>query len=73
MSDRRKSRRAKPEQVGKHNEDLTGRDRLVSNVLFSWGGNFVFIIAGFIMPRMIDRRLGQELLGIWDFAWSLVN
>jgi len=25
------------------------------------------------MPRMIDRRLGQELLGIWDFAWSLVS
>jgi O-antigen/teichoic acid export membrane protein len=25
------------------------------------------------MPRMIDRRLGQELLGVWDFAWSLVT
>jgi O-antigen/teichoic acid export membrane protein len=22
---------------------------------------------------MIDRRLGQELLGIWDFAWSMVS
>jgi len=52
-------------------EDLTGRDRLVSNVIFSWATHFVFIVAGFIMPRMIDRRLGQELLGIWDFAWSL--
>jgi len=54
-------------------EDLTGRHRLVSNVIFNWGGHFVFIIAGFIMPRMIDRRLGQEILGIWDFAWSLVS
>jgi O-antigen/teichoic acid export membrane protein len=54
-------------------EDLTGRDRLVSNVVFSWAAHFVFIIAGFIMPRMIDRRLGQELLGVWDFAWSLVT
>ncbi len=53
--------------------DLTGRDRLVCSVLFNWGGHFVFIIAGFIMPRMIDRRLGQNLLGVWDFAWSLVS
>ena len=53
--------------------DLTGRDRLVSNVIFNWAAYFVFIVAGFIMPRMIDHRLGQELLGIWDFAWSLVS
>ena len=33
----------------------------------------MFIIAGFIMPRMIDQKLGQELLGVWDFAWSLVS
>jgi O-antigen/teichoic acid export membrane protein len=54
-------------------EDLTGRDRLTWNVLFSWAGHLVFIVAGFIMPRMIDRRLGQELLGVWDFSWSLVH
>lgn len=60
-----------PEQ-NKDGTDLTGRDRMVSNVLFGWGGHLIFIIAGFIMPRMIDRRLGQEMLGIWDFAWSLV-
>lgn len=54
-------------------EDLTGRDRLVPNVIFSWGGHFVFIVAGFIMPRMIDRRLGQDLLGVWDFGWSVVS
>ncbi|UCD49723.1 MAG: oligosaccharide flippase family protein [Phycisphaerales bacterium] len=53
--------------------DVTGRERLVSNVLFSWGAHFVFIVAGFIMPRMIDRRLGQDLLGVWDFAWSLIS
>ena len=71
--DQTKSQAAKPEQDGKPVEDLTGRDRLVSNVLFSWGAHFVFIIAGFIMPRMIDRRLGQDLLGVWDFTWSLVS
>jgi len=53
--------------------DLTGRDQLVSNVIFNWAGHFVLIVAGFIMPRMIDRRLGQDVLGIWDFAWSLVS
>lgn len=54
-------------------EDLTGRDRLVANVLFNWGGQIVFIISGFILPRVIDRQLGQELLGVWDFSWSLVG
>lgn len=54
-------------------EDVSGRDRLVWNVLFSWAAHFVFIVAGFIMPRMIDRRLSQELLGVWDFSWSLVG
>ncbi|MCU0917482.1 MAG: oligosaccharide flippase family protein [Planctomycetes bacterium] len=54
-------------------EDLTGRERLVSNVLFSWATYFVFIVAGFVMPRLIDRRLGQDLLGVWDFAWSVVS
>ena len=61
------------EQNGRPKEDLTGRDQLVRNVIFNWAAYFVFIVAGFIMPRMIDRRLGQELLGIWDFAWSLVS
>jgi len=54
-------------------KDLTGRDRLVSNVLFNWAAYSVFVISGFIMPRLIDRRLGQESLGVWDFAWSLVS
>lgn len=58
---------------GKTSEDLAGRDRLLRNVIFSWAAHFVFIVSGFIMPRMIDRRLGQELLGIWDFSWSLVS
>ncbi len=61
------------EQPAEKKEELTGRDRLVSNVLFSWSAHFVFILAGFIMPRMIDHRLGPDLLGIWDFAWSLVT
>src|SRR5262245_46687023 len=53
--------------------DMTGRQEMVANVLASWGGQFIFIIAGFVMPRMIDRHLGQSLLGVWDFCWSLVG
>lgn len=54
-------------------KDLTGRSRLVSNVLFTWAGQLVFFVSGFIMPRLIDRKLGQEVLGVWDFSWSLVT
>jgi O-antigen/teichoic acid export membrane protein len=68
-----KNERAYVESRHEREGDLTGRDRLVWNVIFNWGGHFVFIVTGFIVPRMIDRRLGQELLGVWDFAWSLVT
>ena len=54
-------------------KDITGRDRIILNVLSSWGGYLVFFVAGFVMPRMIDHHVGQFNLGIWDFAWSLVN
>jgi O-antigen/teichoic acid export membrane protein len=60
-------------QEGKMSGDLAGRDRLVWNVIFNWGGYLVFIVAGFVLPRMMDRRLGQEMLGVWDFSWSLVT
>ena len=62
-----------PRPAEEPEKDLTGRDRLVPNVLFTWVAQFVYIVAGFILPRTIDRRLGQELLGVWDFSWSLVN
>ncbi len=53
--------------------DPTGRDRILSNLLHSWGGYFVFFVAGFIMPRLMDRYVGQFNLGIWDFAWSIMT
>lgn len=43
------------------------------NVLASWAGHLVFVIAGFILPRLIDQRIGQESLGVWDYCWSLVS
>ena len=52
--------------------DLTGSSRLTRNVLSSWSGHLVFLAAGFVLPRMIDRHVGQEALGVWDFGWSVV-
>jgi len=53
--------------------DASGLEHMTWNVIASWGGHAVFVIAGFLMPRFIDRRIGQEALGVWDFAWSLVS
>ncbi len=46
---------------------------MARNVLAGWGGHAVSIAAGFVMPRLIDARLGQVSLGLWDFAWSTVS
>lgn len=54
-------------------DDRTGQDRLVRNVIASWAGHLVFIIAGFVMPRQIDQTIGQVALGVWDFGWTAVN
>ena len=52
---------------------MTGRDRLVWNTAVSWASQITVIMAGFIMPRLMDEKLGQTTLGIWDFAWTFVN
>ena len=52
--------------------DLHGRRRLPRNILTNWGSQVVQIAAGFIVPRLIDRQLGQAALGVWDLAWSVV-
>ncbi len=54
-------------------EDLTGKDRMISNVLTGWVAYVIFLIAGFIMPRLIDNYEGQFALGIWDFSWTFIN
>lgn len=56
----------------KASNDFTGRDRFVSNVLYSWAGFFVLIVSRFFMPRLIDQKIGQTALGIWDLSWSIV-
>ncbi len=51
----------------------SGQERITANVIASWAGQLVFIAAGFVLPRFMDRHLGQVALGVWDFAWSVVG
>jgi O-antigen/teichoic acid export membrane protein len=53
--------------------DLTGRNRLKRNVAFAWGGLLINGLSGFILPRIISDHLGQNTLGLWDFAWSILS
>ena len=50
-----------------------GKQRIFFNVVVGWGSYLIFIISGFILPRLMDEYLGKELLGVWDFSWSIVN
>ncbi|GMU19999.1 MAG: hypothetical protein AMXMBFR13_01000 [Phycisphaerae bacterium] len=62
-------REVQPETLRK----VSGRaNSVTAGVVFNWLWYGVVVASGFIVPRAIDRKLGQELLGIWDFAWSLV-
>ncbi|CAM2868695.1 lipopolysaccharide biosynthesis protein [Moritella viscosa] len=54
-------------------EDLTGQDRFAWNLLVSWSSQLVLVFSGFIMPRLVDDKVGQVALGVWDFGWSFVS
>ena len=54
-------------------EDLTGQDRFTWNLFVSWASQLVLVFSGFIMPRLVDEKVGQVALGIWDFGWSFVT
>lgn len=54
-------------------EDLTGQSRFAWNLMISWISQLVLIFSGFIMPRLVDEKVGQAALGIWDFGWSFVS
>ncbi len=53
-------------------DDLSGRERVSWNVVFSWAGHMVHVVAGFVMPRLLDYHLGQVALGVWDFGWATI-
>jgi O-antigen/teichoic acid export membrane protein len=61
------------EREGRPEGDVSGRDRISRSVLTSWLSHGVFVVAGFVLPRQIDRAVGQASLGIWDFCWSFVG
>ncbi|MCH8852702.1 MAG: oligosaccharide flippase family protein, partial [Planctomycetes bacterium] len=46
---------------------------MARNVASNWAAQVVFMLAGFVLPRMIGDRAGAEILGLWDFGWSLVS
>jgi O-antigen/teichoic acid export membrane protein len=52
--------------------DVHGQRQLARNILTNWGAQVFHMIAGFVVPRLIDRQLSQEALGVWDLAWSIV-
>src|SRR5688572_23813142 len=52
--------------------DLHGQRKLARNIFTNWGAQLVQMASGFIVPRLIDRQLSQEALGVWDLAWSVV-
>lgn len=58
------------DKVYSKSEEFLG---IAKNVIWSWIGHSVFIIAGFLLPRFMDRKLGSDMLGLWDFAWSFVG
>jgi O-antigen/teichoic acid export membrane protein len=49
------------------------RTSMTRSVLANWAGHIVFILGGFILPRLINDHLGQEQLGVWDFGWSTIT
>src|SRR5688572_19881830 len=61
-----------PSAVKSRQPDVHGQRRLGRNILTNWGAQVFHMVAGFVVPRLIDRQLSQEALGVWDLAWSIV-
>lgn len=49
-----------------------GLERMAKNVWIGWIAQIIYVVAGFVMPRMINNSMGQEALGVWDFSWTLI-
>lgn len=45
---------------------------VAGNVAANVVGQFVFVLSGFVLPRLVFDRIGVEMLGVWDFGWALV-
>ena len=45
---------------------------MAKNVWIGWSAQFIYLVAGFVLPRMIDHSMGRQALGAWDFSWTLI-
>ena len=54
-------------------ESSLDKGRFARNVIWSWAGEFILIVCGFILPRFVNDHVGQERLGVWDFGWTMVG
>lgn len=44
---------------------------MLGGMIANWAGECVIVVSGFVLPRLIDERMSQAELGIWDFGWSI--
>lgn len=58
--------------AGEPNTD-PGRRSMMLNVLTNWVWYGLVVISGFLIPRLIDQKLGAVQLGVWDLCWSLAS
>lgn len=47
------------------------RSGILRSTIWNWTGEIVMVVSGFVLPRLINHRMSQEELGIWDFGWSI--
>lgn len=66
-------RQTSPAETATRSGMACAKTTVTRNVLANWFGQFVVIISGFVIPRLINDHIGQERLGVWDFGWSLVS
>ena len=45
---------------------------LARSVITNWLWYGLVLVSGFIIPRLINDYQSQEILGAWDFGWSVV-
>ncbi|MCG3128948.1 MAG: hypothetical protein CHACPFDD_03844 [Phycisphaerae bacterium] len=57
---------------GQSRTAMRKRDGLLSNMVANVLGQFMFVLTGFVVPRLLYDAVGKELLGVWDFGWSMV-
>lgn len=52
--------------------DAPRGESLLHSIGANVAGQAVFVLSGFIVPRLINDRIGVTMLGVWDFGWSMV-